>query len=122
MPANQSHSDAFELYDLRIEVVGCQPGKRLVCNHPIGSYFEVSGEELTLPAGQSFPIYPLAALLPLIPAKQRATDPHDWMTTDTLIACPDPNCGGLFEIKRVRQRTFYHGEVTVTPLEEDRDA
>ena len=74
MPADKSRSDAFELYDLRIKVVGCQPGKRLVCNHPIGSYFEVSGEELTLPAGQSFPIYPLAALLPLIPAKQRATD------------------------------------------------
>ncbi|NLX36716.1 MAG: TIGR04076 family protein [Chloroflexi bacterium] len=119
MPADHERQGAFELYDIRVEVVGCQPGKSMVCNHPIGSYFEVSGEELSLPPGQSFPIYPLAALLPLIPAKQRETHANDWMTTDTLIACPDPNCGGLFEIKRVRKRTFHHGDVTVVPLREE---
>jgi len=119
MPVDASVDDTFELYDLRVEVVGCQPGKRLVCNHPIGSYFEVHGEEISLPAGQSFPLYPLAALLPLIPAKQRATDPHDWMTTDTLIACPDPNCGGLFAIRRLGKRTFHHGDVTMVPLNGD---
>jgi len=119
MPVDQEREGAFELYDIRVVVVGCQPGKRMVCNHPIGSYFDVCGEELSLPAGQSFPIYPLAALLPLIPAKQRETHAHDWMTTDTLIACPDPNCGGLFEIQRVGRRTFYHDDVTVVPLKED---
>jgi uncharacterized repeat protein (TIGR04076 family) len=119
MPVDPEREGAFELYDIRVVVVGCQPGKRMVCNHPIGSYFDVCGEELSLPAGQSFPIYPLAALLPLIPAKQRETHAHDWMTTDTLIACPDPNCGGLFEIQRVGRRTFYHGDVTVVPLKED---
>ena len=117
MPTEGECDDTFELYDLRVEVVGCQPGKPMVCNHPIGAYFEVSGEELTLPPGQSFPIYPLAALLPLIPARQRETHPHDWMTTDTLVACPDPNCGGLFAIKRVRKRIFHHGDVTIVPLE-----
>ncbi len=117
MSGEAERRDGFDLYDIRVEVVGCQPGKRMVCNHPLGSYFEVRGEELSLPAGQSFPLYPLAALLPLIPAKQRETDPHDWMTTDTLVACPDPNCGGLFAIKRVGRRRFYHGEVTVVPLE-----
>ena len=121
MPADCAN-DAFELYDLRVQVIGCQPGKRMVCNHPIGSYFEVSGEDLRLPDGQSFPIYPLAALLALIPAKQRETAPHDWMTTDTLVACPDPNCGGLFEIQRVCKRTFHHGEVTTTPLTKEDDA
>jgi uncharacterized repeat protein (TIGR04076 family) len=111
--------DRFELYDLRIEVVGCQPGKQMVCNHPIGSYFEVSGENLSLPPGQTFPIYPLAALLPLIPVKQRMTDANDWISTDTDIACPDPNCGGIFRIHRVRKRVFHHGDVTVVPLERD---
>jgi len=110
--------DAFELYDIRVEVVGCQPGKEMVCDHPIGTYFEVSGENLRLPAGQSFPIYPLAALLPLIPAKQRETHGNDWMTTDTDVACPDPNCGGIFRITRVGKRVFYHSDVTVVPLEE----
>ena len=113
--------DTFELYDLRVEVVRCQPGKTMVCNHPVGTYFEVSGENLTMPDDQSFPIYPLAALLPLIPAKQRVTDPSDWMTTDTEIACPDPNCGGIFRITRIGKRVFHHGDVTVVPLPEEGD-
>ena len=111
----------FELYDLRVEVVGCQPGKTMVCNHPVGAYFEVSGEDLTMPDGQSFPIYPLAALLPLIPAKQRMTDQNDWMTTDTDMACPDPNCGGIFRISRIRKRVFHHGDVTVVSLTGEED-
>jgi len=107
-------TDEFTLYDLRVEVVGDQ--QEMVCNHRVGDYFELSGEDLTLPPGQSFPIYPLAALLPLLPAKQRPTDPSDWMTTDSDVACPDPNCGAVFRITRTRERSFRHGEVTVVPL------
>lgn len=106
--------DEFSLWDLRVEVIG---GDRpMVCNHKEGDYFELSGENLSLPPGQTFPIYPLAALLPLLPAKQRDTHPHDWMTTDTEIACPDPHCGGRFRIVRTRRRTFRHSEVTLVPL------
>jgi hypothetical protein len=47
------------------------------------------------------------------------TDPADWMTTDTLIACPDPNCGALFRITRTGTTTFRHSDVTVVPMEED---
>jgi len=106
--------DSFTLYDLRIEVVASE--KPMVCNHKAGDYFELSGENLRFPPGQTFPLYPLAALLPLLPAKQRMTDPNDWITTDTDIACPDPNCGGIFRITRTGTRTFRHGEVTVVPL------
>jgi len=109
------HSDAFVLYDLRVEVVA---GDRdMVCNHQVGDFFEVSGEDLRLPPGQTFPMYPLAALLPLLPAKQRKTHPNDWMTTDTDIACPDPLCGARFRITRTSKRTFRHSEVTRVPLE-----
>ncbi|MBR3352884.1 MAG: TIGR04076 family protein, partial [Erysipelotrichaceae bacterium] len=59
----------------------------------------------------------LAALLPLLPAKQRVTDENDWMHTDAYIACPDPNCGARFHIKRIGKRVFSHHEVTVVPLE-----
>lgn len=107
-------SDAFTLYDLRVEVVACRG--EMVCNHALGDYFELSGENLSLPPGQTFPIYPLAALLPLLPAKQRETDANDWMTTDTDIACPDPNCGAIFRITRTGERTFRHGDVTAVPL------
>jgi uncharacterized repeat protein (TIGR04076 family) len=106
--------DEFTLYDLRVEVIGKRG--RMICNHKVGDRFDLSGENLSLPPGQTFPIYPLAALLPLLPAKQRETHPNDWMTTDTEIACPDPNCGAVFRISRIRKRTFRHSEVTAVPL------
>ena len=110
-----STSDEFTLYDLRVEVVE-GPGE-MVCSHAVGDYFELRGENLSLPPGQSFPIYPLAALLPLLPAKQRETEANDWMTTDMEIACPDPHCGGRFRITRTGRSTFRHGEVTRVPLD-----
>jgi uncharacterized repeat protein (TIGR04076 family) len=106
--------DTFELYDLRVEVVATD--RPMVCGHRAGDSFELSGENLSLPPGQSFSIYALAALLPLLPAKQRVTHPHDWMTTDAEIACPDPNCGGRFRISRLATRTFRHCDVTAVPL------
>lgn len=106
--------DEFTLWDLRIEVIA---GERpMVCNHKVGDHFTLSGENLAFPPGQTFPLYPLAAILPLLPAKQRATDPHDWMTTDGEIACPDPHCGARFRITRIGQTTFSHAATTRVPL------
>jgi uncharacterized repeat protein (TIGR04076 family) len=113
-PAERPRDDAFTLFDLRVEVVATD--RPMVCNHPAGSWFTLSGENLAFPPGQTFPLYPLAALLPLLPAKQRPTHPHDWMTTDAEIACPDPYCGGRFRITRTGTTTFRHGEVTRVPL------
>ena len=76
----------------------------------------VRGEHLSLPDGQPFSLYALAALLPLLPAKQRPTHANDWMTTDTEIACPDPNCGARFHITRIGRRAFRHRDVTAVPL------
>jgi uncharacterized repeat protein (TIGR04076 family) len=67
-------------------------------------------------AGGRVSLYALAALLPLLPAKQRPTHPHDWMTTDDEVACPDPRCGARFRITRGSRRTFRHSEVTAVPL------
>lgn len=112
----EQRDDEFTLWDLRVEVI--EGDRPMVCDHAAGDWFELSGENLTLPPGQSFPIYPLAALLPILPAKQRDTAPADWMTTDSEIACPDPNCGGRFRIVRTGRRTFRHGDVTVVPMGE----
>ena len=106
--------DEFALWNLRVEVVGNQDD--MVCGHTVGDSFEVSGESLSLPPGQPFSIYALAALLPLLPAKQRDTDHNDWMTTDAEVACPDPNCGARFRISRTGKSTFRHSETTVVPL------
>lgn len=106
--------DEFTLWDLKVEVV--EGNAPFVCNHRVGDYFELSGENLSLPPGQTFPIYTLAALLPILPAKQRDTHPNDWMTTDTEVACPDPHCGARLRITRTRRQTFRHGDVTRVPL------
>jgi uncharacterized repeat protein (TIGR04076 family) len=108
--------DGFELHDLRVEVVG-PPDARIFCGAKLGDWFELRGEMLHLPPGQGFSIYSLAALLPLLPAKQRATDPKDWMSTDGEVACPDPNCPTRFRITRIGKRRFRHADVTAVPLE-----
>jgi len=105
----------FRLFDLRVEVEQAK-GLPMICNHKVGDSFALHGENLSLPPGQTFPLYPLAALLPLLPAKQRETHLHDWMTTDALIACPDPHCAGRFRITRTGTRIFNHADVTAVPL------
>jgi uncharacterized repeat protein (TIGR04076 family) len=107
--------DSFELYDLKVEVVAPE-GATLYCGAKPGDFFELKGEMLHLPPGQAFSIYSLAALLPLLPAKQRPTHPNDWMATDAEVACPDPNCPSRFRITRMAKRVFRHAEVTAVPL------
>ncbi|MEZ5286216.1 MAG: TIGR04076 family protein [Vicinamibacterales bacterium] len=81
-------NDRFDLYDLRVEVVATD--RPMVCSHQAGDWFEVRGENLHFSSGRPFSLYALAALLPLLPAKQRVTHDNDWMTTDTDVACPIP--------------------------------
>ena len=116
-PPETRPDDLFELHDLRVEVVA---GERpMVCGHHVGHAFDVRGENLVF-ADATFSMYALAALLPLLPAKQRDTHPNDWMTTDAEIACPDPNCGARFRITRIGRRSFRHQDVTAVPLPRDR--
>jgi uncharacterized repeat protein (TIGR04076 family) len=111
----ERRDDSFELYDLRVEVTN-PTGGPIYCGARVGDFFELHGEMLHLPAGQAFSIYSLAALLPLLPAKQRPTHPNDWMTTDAEIACPDPNCASRLRITRTGKRRFSHAETTAVPL------
>jgi uncharacterized repeat protein (TIGR04076 family) len=105
----------FELYDLRVEVIG-PSDQPIYCGARLGDYFELQGEMLRLPPGQGFSIYSLAALLPLLAAKQRTTDPNDWMSSDAEVACPDPNCPTRFRITRLGKRRFTRSQVTATSL------
>lgn len=113
-------TDKFELWNLRVEVVGDQD--TMVCDHELGDAFEVHGENLAFSPGRPFSMYALAAILPLLPAKQRHTDENDWMTTDAEIACPDPNCSARFRIKRTGKSEFRHSDTTVVPLNKNLDA
>lgn len=106
----------FFLYDLKVEVV--LDGRTPVCRHVEGEAFTVEGENLVFDQGQRVSMYALAAVLPLLPAKQRETAANDWMSTDAEVACPDPHCGGRFRITRTAKRRFTHAETTGLP--EDR--
>ncbi|MCY4354040.1 MAG: TIGR04076 family protein [Truepera sp.] len=102
----------FYLYDLKVEIVAVKEGLEEICNHHLGDYFEVSGENIRIPDGKTFSLYALAAVLPLLPAKQRVTDEADWMATDDLVMCPDPNCEAMMKITRTGIREFRTEEVT----------
>jgi uncharacterized repeat protein (TIGR04076 family) len=103
----------FWLYDLRVDTV--LDGRTPVCRHIEGDSFAVEGESLVFSEGQKVSMYALAAVLPLLPAKQRVTDPQDWMSTDAEVACPDPHCGGRFRIVRTGKRWFTHAGTTGLP-------
>lgn len=103
----------FWLYDLKVETV--LDGRSPVCRHVEGESFRVEGETLIFDGSQRVSMYALAALLPLLPVKQRMTDPDDWVSTDAEVACPDPHCGGRFRIIRGRKRWFSHAGTTGLP-------
>lgn len=108
--------DEFELYDLRVELIGFRDGKRMTYGAEIGDYLEVRGENVYLPPGQGFSFYNLAAIIPLLAAKQRVTHPNDWMTTDTDVSAVDVHCGAVYRITRIGRSVFRHSETSATPL------
>lgn len=110
---SSEREDGFWLYDLQVETV--LDGRTPVCRHIEGESFAVEGEALVFAEGQRVSMYALAAVLPLLPAKQRDTHPNDWMSTDAEVACADPHCGGRFRITRTQKRWFTHAETSGLP-------
>ena len=108
-----SNEKGFWLYDLKVEV--SLENRTSICRHIEGEYFTVEGENLVFNSDQKVSMYALAAILPVLPAKQRVTNDHDWISTDAEIACPDPHCGGRFRISRKSKRWFSHEETTGLP-------
>lgn len=107
--------DGFDLFDLRVDVI-VPEGVPIHCGAKPGDHFELRGEMLTLPPGQGISVYSLAAVLPLLAAKQRPSHANDWMTSDAEVACPDPNCGSRLRITRTGTRRFSHAATTAVPL------
>ncbi|ORY35586.1 hypothetical protein BCR39DRAFT_555728 [Naematelia encephala] len=106
----------FQLFDLRVTVEAPADGSPLLCSSKPGDYLELKGEVLTLPANQGFSVYSLGALLPLLPAKQRALSKGDWMSREDRIACSDPACKSTMLIQRIAVSTFKQGENGVVEL------
>lgn len=104
---------SFALYDLRVTVDRIEG--RSVCGLSPGDYFEVSqSSQLRIPEGKHFCIYALAAVLPLLPARQRELAEADWMAmaTDAFAACPDPEERLIMRIERVGRSDLRSDQVT----------
>ena len=115
MSKSTSQNHCFYLYDLKVELYEVR-GKINSYQAKIGDYFEVIGENLHFPVNSHFSMYNLAAIIPLLPAKQRETHKNDWITTDCLVTGPDPDCGAIFKIIRTKKRKFKHSETSVNKL------
>ena len=104
-------SREFELYDLRVTVEKIEG--RSVCSLQVGDYFELTeSNKLRIPPDKHFCIYALSAVLPLLAAKQRQMAANDWLESDSLVACPDPDERLIMRITRIRKRTLNADELT----------
>ena len=101
----------MELFDLRVTVVEIRG--RSVCGLQVGDSFDlVESAKLKIPAGQHFCLYALQSVLPLLPAKQRQLPADDWLETDTLVCCPDPEEGLVMRIDRLGRREMNAADLT----------
>ena len=111
MSEPEPQSEDFELYDLKVTVAEIQG--RSVCGLKVGDFFEIrNSSQLVLPQNKHFCIFALAAVLPLLPAKQRELSANDWLESDSLVACPDPDERLIMRIERLPKVTLNRTDLT----------
>ncbi len=109
-PSGQAAGD-MDIYDLRVSVDRIEG--RSVCGMAVGDHIDlVESAKLTLPDGQSFCVYALAAVLPFLAAKQRDIPPGDWLAQDSLFACPDPEERLIVRVERLCRRRMNSADLT----------
>jgi uncharacterized repeat protein (TIGR04076 family) len=97
--------------DLRVVVDRIEGSS--VCGLAVGDFFEVTeSSRIRIPEGKHFCMYAMAAVLPLLPAKQRRLSGGDWMARDIEVACPDPEERLIMRIERGRRRVIPTDELT----------
>ncbi len=101
----------MQLFDLRVTVERIEG--RSVCGLQVGDHFDlVNSSHLKIPDGRHFCIFALQAVLPLLAAKQRQLPAADWLETDSLVCCPDPDERLIMRIDRTAVRTLDAGDLT----------
>ncbi len=110
-PTDAARTRTFALHDLRVTVAAIEG--RSVCGLQVGDFFELTeSSRVRIPEGRHFCLYALAAVLPLLPAKQRALDGADWLARDNLVACPDPEERLIMRIERIGRRELRTEDLT----------
>jgi len=103
--------ESASLYDLRVVVERIEG--RSVCGMRVGDWFELTeSSHLRTCPGRYFCVYALAAVLPLLAAKQRELSPGDWLESDSLVACPDPDERLIMRITRTARRPLRSSDLT----------
>ena len=111
MPSPPDPDALTETFDLRVTVDRIEG--RSVCGLAVGDHFEVSeSSQLRIPDGKHFCMYAIAAVLPLLPAKQRRLPAGDWLEHDTEVCCPDPDERVVMRIERVGVSRRATGDLT----------
>jgi len=101
----------MELYDLRVTVDHIEG--RSVCGMAVGDCFVLEeSAHLRIPDDKHFCVYALAAVLPVLAAKQRALPPGDWLERDTLFTCPDPEERLVMRVERTGRRAMNSADLT----------
>lgn len=104
-------NDVSSLYDLRVTVERIEG--RSTCGLAPGDYFELTdSSRVRIPEGKHFCVFALAAIIPLLIAKERKLPAGDWLEQETLVACPDPEERLIMRIERMRRRRIPTGELT----------
>lgn len=101
----------FELYDLKVTVERIDGPP--VCGLSVGDYFELTeSSRVRIPEGKHFCLYALSSVLPLLPVKQRQLSDADWLATECLVGCPDPDERLIMRIERTVLRTLRRDGLT----------
>lgn len=99
------------LYDLRVTVERIDG--RSTCGLVPGDHFDLTeSSRVRIPAGKHFCAFALAAIIPLLIAKERKLPAGDWLEQETFVACPDPEERLVMRIERIRRRRIPTGDLT----------
>ena len=96
----------FELYDLRVEVVGPR-GPTDLLRRQAWRLLRTARRNAEAAAGSGvFDLFTRGFCCRCCRPSSGMSDPNDWMSTDAEVACPDPHCPTRFRITRTGRRRF----------------
>ena len=75
------------------------------CGMVPGDYFEVDGDNFSLPTGRPFCYFAIASVIPYINGKRDPETGEDWLDSKPLLACPDPPEALYMRLERIEHPT-----------------
>ena len=103
--------DTFTLNNLRVTVERIEG--RSVCGLSVGDFFDIEqSSHVVIPPGKHFCAFAMGSVLPFLAAKQRELRPGDWLASDHLFACPDPDERLVMRVEQTGQQALRGRDLT----------